>query len=111
MSLGLAYESFRQAVASGNLSDSDPKYCACHGGGWILSDFDTWHECPAHRGMPHPEDVDDYFYHNPNATIEEAYYQLTIDQQHMDHVITWWCNQSIPEDPDYDDGYWDDLPF
>ncbi|GAG31558.1 unnamed protein product [marine sediment metagenome] len=31
-------------------------------GGWLLSDFDTWHECPRHRtpGQRHPEDHEDF---------------------------------------------------
>jgi len=29
-------------------------------GGWILSDFDTWHECPnCYAGQRHPEDEGD----------------------------------------------------
>jgi hypothetical protein len=31
--------------------------CPCHGGGWVLSDLDTWHKCPIHfHGQRHPED-------------------------------------------------------
>ena len=31
--------------------------CACHGGGWILTDYDTWHQCPFHySNQTHPED-------------------------------------------------------
>ncbi len=34
--------------------------CRCCGGGWILSDVDTWHRCPDHfAGQPHPEDRND----------------------------------------------------
>ena len=34
----------------------DPATCRCHGGGWMLSDFDSWHMCPAHyEGQEHPE--------------------------------------------------------
>ena len=37
--------------------DPDPDRCACGGGGWLLSDYDTWHPCSfaGHAG-PHPED-------------------------------------------------------
>ena len=37
--------------------DPDPEKCACGGGGWLLSDYDTWHPCSfaGHEG-PHPEE-------------------------------------------------------
>lgn len=40
-----------------------PDKCRCHGGGWILSDVDTWHKCPDHykAGQPHPEDDFDHY--------------------------------------------------
>ena len=44
------------AIRSGWDSDEDPKNCACHGGGWILSNYDTWEKCPLHEGR-HPEDI------------------------------------------------------
>lgn len=40
----------------------DPARCGCHGGGWFLSELDTFHACPEHsisvkgRKPPHPED-------------------------------------------------------
>lgn len=36
-----------------------PEDCRCHGGGWILSEVDTWHHCPDHyTGQAHPDDAD-----------------------------------------------------
>lgn len=36
-----------------------PDKCPCGGSGWLLSDYDTWHECGLHsHGAPHPEDED-----------------------------------------------------
>lgn len=33
-----------------------PDTCRCSGG-WLLSDYDTFHKCPTHyEGQPHPED-------------------------------------------------------
>ena len=58
MTMQLEYEAQRQAIRNGWHSDPDPEKCACGGGGWILSSFDTWEECPAHRGKKHPEDYD-----------------------------------------------------
>ena len=33
----------------------EPELCSCRGYGWILSDYDSWHECRFHKGMPHPD--------------------------------------------------------
>jgi hypothetical protein len=38
-----------------NVANPDPTQCGCHGVGWILSSWDTWSQCPAHPGRPHPE--------------------------------------------------------
>jgi len=56
--LAQEFEMTVRAIQTGQLSTEDPKTCACRGGGWILTDFDTWHECPLHhrKGMAHPED-------------------------------------------------------
>ena len=52
---GWKLEALQQSVR--DKVNPDPKQCGCHGTGWILSDFDTWHECPAHyKGQRHPED-------------------------------------------------------
>jgi hypothetical protein len=42
----------------GYWADPDPKHCGCRGCGWALSDLDTWHQCPYHKG-PHPESEPD----------------------------------------------------
>lgn len=51
---------FREEIASCrvSLSHMDPRVCICRGGGWWLSDFDTWETCPYHfrKEIPHPED-------------------------------------------------------
>jgi hypothetical protein len=46
------------AIEAGWSSTEDPETCACHGGGWILSQLDSWHACPVHhvKGQRHPED-------------------------------------------------------
>lgn len=37
--------------------DPNPGLCGCRGQGWLLSDFDTWHECRYHyQGQAHPGD-------------------------------------------------------
>lgn len=39
-----------------NAANEDPRLCPCGGGGWVLSDWDTWHTCPVHHnGQQHPE--------------------------------------------------------
>jgi hypothetical protein len=48
------------AIEAGWSSTEDPETCACHGGGWILSQLDTFHQCPVHfAGQRHPEDYED----------------------------------------------------
>ncbi len=35
---------------------NSPRLCPCRGGGWFLSDLDTYHCCPIHgAGAPNPE--------------------------------------------------------
>lgn len=45
-------------MQSGQWSEIDPTLCDCHGGGWVLSDLDTWHKCYYHynKDLCHPED-------------------------------------------------------
>lgn len=46
-----------QAIEAGWSSTEDPETCGCHGGGWILSQLDTFHKCPIHfADQRHPED-------------------------------------------------------
>jgi hypothetical protein len=46
------YDNFR----AGYWAHPDADKCRCHGRGWVLSEVDTWHECPCHKGQPHPDD-------------------------------------------------------
>jgi len=36
-------------------ADPNAAECGCGGSGWLLSDVDTWHSCPFHKG-PHPDE-------------------------------------------------------
>jgi len=37
--------------------EPDAATCWCRGSGWVLSDWDSWHECRHHyRGQPTPDD-------------------------------------------------------
>jgi hypothetical protein len=46
------YDNFR----TGYWASLEESECPCHGGGWALSDVDTWHQCPIHyTGQAHPE--------------------------------------------------------
>jgi hypothetical protein len=56
MSLQDDYREEIDMIRRGYMSNTDPEQCGCGGGGWILTDFDTWEECPCHRGMMHPDD-------------------------------------------------------
>lgn len=35
-------------LQSGNWALMSPRLCPCRGGGWFLSDLDTYHRCPIH---------------------------------------------------------------
>lgn len=56
-----------------------PEECRCHGGGWILSDLDTWHRCPDHytAGQGHPDD--DEQEQNDPAPVDNAPYGQVAD--------------------------------
>jgi hypothetical protein len=43
-------------MCSGRWAEVNPSKCPCRGRGYLLSDLDTWHQCPQHgAGVPHPE--------------------------------------------------------
>ena len=67
-------EIFRQ-LESGAWADMDITLCPCRGG-WLLSDFDTFHCCPFHgKGVPHPEDDETSFDYNAHLLghLRKAY--------------------------------------
>lgn len=50
------YTAYYQAISTGYWADEDAERCPCHGGGWFLSQVDTWHRCPIHGfDKIHPE--------------------------------------------------------
>ena len=52
-------ERIYRELESGVWAMENPAKCPCRGG-WLLSDYDTWHRCPLHgKGVPHPEGEDD----------------------------------------------------
>jgi hypothetical protein len=54
------YEAFSARLCTPEGLSADE--CRCHGGGWILSDVDTWHKCPDHfAGQSYPEDDSDVY--------------------------------------------------
>jgi hypothetical protein len=57
MGLQREYNIQVEAIRSGQLSHGDPELCGCNGGGWFLTSFDTWEECPFHPSQHHPEDL------------------------------------------------------
>ena len=47
-------------LQTGNWAEQNPSKCPCRGRGWLLSDLDTWHQCPVHgSGAPYPESEGD----------------------------------------------------
>lgn len=71
------------ALSMGLASNENPKHCACHGGGWILSSYDTWVSCPMHQGI-HPEDA-----------MREAEHEAYEAEQVCAHV---WARDSYLQD-------------
>jgi hypothetical protein len=49
------YLNYIATISQGWYSNQDPEVCPCRGNGWILSDLDTWVQCPLHPQGPHPE--------------------------------------------------------
>lgn len=48
------------AIETGWASHPNKKHCNCHGSGWILSDWDTWHKCPLHyKNQLNPDEWQD----------------------------------------------------
>ena len=47
---------------------------------WLLSDYDTWERNPFYRGpkVPHPEDYSEFEDEEPEPTIDEINYMLTV---------------------------------
>lgn len=45
---------------SGAWAHPAPGQCPCRGG-WMLSDYDTWHRCPVHgTDVPHPDEAESF---------------------------------------------------
>lgn len=50
------HEAYAEEIRRGVWADPNPNRCGCRGGGWWVSDFDSWHRCPFHGdGVPTPE--------------------------------------------------------
>lgn len=61
---------------SGCWAEVDPDDCPCHGRGWMLSDFDTWHKCPIHSHGAvgcHEDDPRDFSDSHRLEMLELAY--------------------------------------
>lgn len=51
------YQNYYEDFKTGYWADQDAEKCKCRGGGWALSEVDTWHSCPVHyNGQKHPND-------------------------------------------------------
>lgn len=62
----------------------DAELCPCHGGGWMLSDYDTWESCPCHKSGPHPE-----------SQMEEALEEFYADEDEEDENM--WHEEAEAE--------------
>lgn len=75
VSLSHREEEMIEELDYGKWASRNPSKCICSGG-WLLSDYDTYHRCPFHgQGVPHPEEDDAGFdYKQHSLTIyREAY--------------------------------------
>lgn len=66
---------------------SDKSECWCRGSGWVLTDWDSWHQCPCHYdGQPDPEDCDqaswDYYWDTLNGDGQFVVIPKDDDQMH-----------------------------
>lgn len=88
-------------LESSGWSHPDPRHCPCHGSGWMLSAFDTWHRCAEHgTGVPFPEnDLSDHdgkehfrlmcrkafaFYRENTGMTKVAFLQKVKDHLHVE---------------------------
>jgi hypothetical protein len=94
-------EQYYEAVCTGYWADEDPAHCGCKGRGWMLSELDTWHQCPVHgAGARHPEDAfDDDTVVTSNDFLREAA-SADLDEVH-----------SFTVTPGTDEEEEDDIPF
>lgn len=76
-------ERIYRELESGVWAQANPAKCPCRGG-WLLSDYDTWHRCPLHgKGVPHPDDEEEGFdSHHHNITMLRDIYAAFRDQAH-----------------------------
>ena len=71
-------------LESGNWATVNPYTCPCHGRGWMLSDFDTWHRCPIHGKDTVPVNEDDPrdnssgHLHKVSMEAFETFYRRTV---------------------------------
>ena len=58
-------------------NEINPSKCPCRShGGWLLSDFDSWHRCKTHgAGVPHPESDEDFDSEAHNLTIHRVAFE------------------------------------
>ena len=76
-------------LESGSWAEINPNRCPCHGSGWVLSDYDSWHRCPIHgHSVPYPDEEDPSFDYSAHKLqmYKEAYKAF--------FKRCWMCNQS-----------------
>lgn len=79
------YHNIAAELDSGAWAEIVPAKCPCRGG-WLLSDYDTWHRCPIHgNGVPHPEDEGaDFDYVGHNIRIHRAAWRALQERSGLD---------------------------
>ena len=80
--MSLMYSHPGNELNSGRWANPNPSQCPCRGG-WLLSNWDTWHQCPLHgKGVPDPEDENE---NGERPEFDRAGHDLYINRQAYAH--------------------------
>jgi len=86
--LALYYENF----CAGWWAQENEDECPCHGGGWALSEVDTWHKCPVHyRGQPDRDDCDGF----ESVEEYETYYNTCMTDWAVEHGLAEYTREEV----------------
>lgn len=69
----------------------NPSHCPCRGRGWMLSDFDTWHRCPIHEGLPNPDPE----YLDEAETEAQAVAEAAMRLRNYRKAYAWFRGQTL----------------
>lgn len=83
----------------------DTARCWCRGSGWVVSDWDSAHECPHHyRGQPGPEAEPEEWDYWCDTLEGEGGGQFAVIPEDEDRSEYYWSRRAVQCDDD-------DVPF